>query len=109
VTPEVQLAAENTYTVSWTGEPGQVFRFQMARDPAFVSLLEEAILNEPQITRPKPEPPGTYYVRTQATDPDGFVGPYSATQRFDIPLRPPPPERSHPWWLLLMVLLPLAL
>jgi len=49
-------------------------------------------------------------VRTQATDPDGFVGPYSSTQRFDIPQPPPPPpERSHPWWLLLLPLLPLAL
>ena len=107
--PELQLADDKTLTVSWTGEPGQVFRFQIARDPDFASLIEETTLNEPRITRPKPGP-GSYYVRTQATDPDGFVGPYSSTQRFDIPQPPPPPpERSHPWWLLLLPLLPLAL
>ena len=67
------------------------------------------MLNEPRITRPKPEP-GTYYVRTQATDPDGFVGPFSATQQFDIPLLPPPPPPPptvHPWWLLFLLLVPL--
>jgi hypothetical protein len=67
--PQLQLADDKTFTVSWTGEPGQVFRFQMARDSEFAMLIEEAILNEPRVTRAKPGPV-TYYVRTQSTDPD---------------------------------------
>jgi hypothetical protein len=40
-------------------------------------------------------------MRVRATDPDGFVGPYTAVQRFEVPAPPP--------WFLLLFLIPLLL
>jgi hypothetical protein len=37
---------------------------------------------------------GTYYMRYRAIDPDGFVGPYIAAQRFQVPELPFP--FTHP-------------
>jgi len=44
-------------------------------------------LDKPEIDVPRPQP-GTYFMRYRATDPDGFVGPFSSAQRFTIV--PPP-------------------
>lgn len=100
-TPQPPETDDKTMTISWSGEPGQTFLFQMARDAAFADIVDSATLAEPRITRPKPEP-GTYFVRTQATDPDGFVGPFSSVQQFTIA----PPE-TPPYWLLLLPLIPI--
>jgi hypothetical protein len=102
-TPEPRETDDRTITISWSGEPGQTFLVQIARDATFANVLDTATVSEPQVTRPKPEP-GTYFVRTQATDPDGFVGPFSAAQQFTVL----PPE-SPKWWLLLLVPLLFAL
>jgi hypothetical protein len=37
-------------------------------------------------------------MRVRATDPDGFVGPFTSPQKFEVPMPPPP------WWLLLLLL-----
>ncbi len=80
---------------AWVAEPGQRFEFEVARDAAFTDLLDKQKLAEPQISLPRPSG-GTYFMRVRATDSDGFVGPWTATQRFEVP--------SRPWWLLLLLL-----
>lgn len=81
----------------WPAEPGQRFLFQMARDDRFEQIVTERKLDQPTITLTRPEA-GTYYMRVQATDSDGFVGPFTATQRIDVP----EPPRS-PWLFLLLL------
>ncbi|MCK7492440.1 MAG: hypothetical protein MZW92_13215 [Comamonadaceae bacterium] len=84
---------------SWPAEPEQRFEFQLARDETFAAPIEVRSLTEPRTALERPAA-GTYSMRVRAIDPDGFVGPYTATQRVEVPARP--------WWLLLL-LLPLVL
>ena len=98
--PDPPAADEGKLHFTWAAEPGQTFRLQVARDERFASLVADVALAAPRISLDKPEP-GTYFMRVQATDPDGYVGPYTATQRFEVAPEPPP------WWLLLLPLIPL--
>ena len=68
----------------WEGLPGQRFDFQVARDADFRELLFERRLSEPAISY-SPPGPGRYYVRLRALDSDGYVGPFSTPQHFDVP------------------------
>ena len=96
--PEPPSADERELHFTWAGEPGQTFRLQVARDGAFGDLVADRVLDAPRVSLAKPEP-GTYFMRVQATDPDGYVGPYTATQRFEVAPDPPP------GWLLLLPLI----
>ena len=69
---------------AWEGRPGQRFEFQLARGAAFAPLLLERQLAAPAIDLPLPGS-GRFYARFRAIDADGFVGPYSTPQFFDIP------------------------
>lgn len=100
--PEPPTADDANLHFTWAGEPGQTFRLQVARDERFADLVADLTLDAPRVSLPKPES-GAYFMRVQATDPDGYVGPYTATQRFEVPPEPPP------GWLLLLPLLPLIL
>lgn len=71
-------------SLSWEGTPGQQFDFQVARDAEFRELLYERRLSEPAISYAPPGP-GRYYVRLRTRESDGFVGPFSTPQRFEIP------------------------
>ncbi|MBM3343345.1 MAG: hypothetical protein FJY56_14740 [Betaproteobacteria bacterium] len=77
----------------WAREPGQTFEFQMATEPKFAKPIMAQTLSSPEITVPMPNH-GTYYMRFRAIDPDGFVGPYTAPQRFQVPELPFP--FTHP-------------
>jgi hypothetical protein len=100
-TPEPPTIDDQQVQFTWSGEAGQTFEFQLARDTQFISVIETRRLAEPEATLQRPEP-GTYYMRVRATDSDGFVGPYTATQRFVIP-------RDKPWWWLLFLAVPFSL
>lgn len=100
--PEPPALDDQTLAFRWAAEPGQRFLFQLAADPAFARILVGQRLDQPSAALPRPGP-GTYYMRVQATDPDGFVGPYTATQRIEVP--EPPPSM----WPLLLLLLPILL
>ena len=63
---------------SWSTEPGQTFDFQLAHDAAFNNIAIERKLDKPEVSIEKPSESGTYYMRFRATDPDGFVAPYSS-------------------------------
>jgi hypothetical protein len=86
----------NRVTFAWGGEPGQTFDFQLARDAAFSNIVTQSKLDKPEIVVEKPKEAGTYFMRYRATDPDGFVGPYSSAQTIDVKASP------QPWWLLLL-------
>lgn len=95
--PEPPAIDDDKIVLRWAAEPGQRFLLQMARDAAFARLHVERRLDEPSVSLPRPEA-GAYFIRVQATDPDGFVGPFTATQRIDVP----EPPRS-PWLFLLLL------
>ena len=80
---------------SWGAEAGQKFEFQLARDTTFKDLVMEQKLDKPEITIDKPSAAGTYYMRYRATDPDGFVAPYSSAQSFEV--------KQNYWWMLLLL------
>ena len=83
---------------TWAAEPGQRFRLQLARDAAFSDPLQDKEgLTEPGLKLPRPDP-GEYFLRVQATDADGFVGPWTAPQRFEVP-------DDTPWYLMFLLVL----
>ncbi len=100
-TPEAPTVDEKNLNFNWAAEPGQKFRLQVAPDERFATLVADLMVDEPRVSLPKLEP-GTYFLRVQATDPDGYVGPFTATQRFEVPRDP------VPWWIYLLPLIPLA-
>ena len=79
--------ADNSVSFAWEAAPGQTFEFQVARDATFSVLVLERRLSQPNIELPLSALAGSgrYYVRLRATDPDGFVGPYTTAQYFDLP------------------------
>jgi hypothetical protein len=76
---------EKTLSFTWSGEPGQTFLLQMARNAEFTDGLSSLNTTEPQASLPRPEHGGRLWVRTRATDADGYVGPFSAPQSLYLP------------------------
>lgn len=76
----------NELSFSWPSEPGQKFLLQIGRDAAFSSLLHSTETTQPEVRIARPEV-GTYFVRVKATDADGYVGAFSATQKIMIDSR----------------------
>jgi hypothetical protein len=68
---------------NWPNEPGQKFLLQIASDATFKSIYLSKQTDQAEIRIERPDV-GTYYVRVQATDPDGYVGAFSAAQKFTI-------------------------
>jgi hypothetical protein len=97
--PEAPKLDGNQMDFAWPAEPGQRFELELARDSKFADAPTQLKLDEPRVSLPRPDA-GIWFMRVRATDPDGFVGPWTATQSFEGPARP--------WWLLLG-LLPLVL
>lgn len=88
--PDPPKVSDMTIEFRWAGEPGQTFEFQLAQDAKFAKLLLEEKLSSPEVVLPRPKNAGTYFMRFRARDPDGFVGPYTAAQRFVVPEYPFP-------------------
>jgi hypothetical protein len=82
--PRPPAVGDQGVSFSWEGAPGQTFEFQVARDAAFTNLVLERKLQTPGIELPLPGT-GRFYVRLRAIDPDGFVGPYTTPQYFEVP------------------------
>ena len=68
---------------AWSGEAGQRFLFQIARDTGFVNLIESVETSNTSHTIKRPAA-GVYFMRLRATDADGFVGPFTPAQRFEV-------------------------
>ncbi len=75
---------EQSMRLSWDGLLGQTFELQFARDAAFKSLVLERQVDVPSLEVALPGS-GRFFVRLRARDADGFVGPFTSAQQFDIP------------------------
>lgn len=82
--PKPPQVGDRGVSFAWEGAPGQTFEFQVARDAAFTQLVLERQLSQPGIELALPGS-GRFYVRLRARDPDGFIGPYTTAQYFDVP------------------------
>lgn len=75
---------EDGVDLTWEGRPGQTFELQFARDAGFTTLVLVRETSEPTLKATLPGP-GRYFVRLRARDPDGFLGPFTAAQQFELP------------------------
>jgi hypothetical protein len=85
--PQPPKVGSNSVTFSWPGGPGQSFDFEVARDAGFAQLVVQRALTAPSFELPLPMPApstGRFFVRVRVKDADGFVGPFGATQFFQI-------------------------
>lgn len=82
--PKPPQVGDRGVSFAWEGAPGQTFEFQVARDAAFTQIVLERQLSQPGIELALPGS-GRFYVRLRARDPDGFIGPYTTAQYFDVP------------------------
>lgn len=78
--PEV---GDDTVRFFWQRLPGQTFEFHVARDAAFQQVVHRQDIDGTAIELPLPGT-GRFHVRLRARDADGFVGPWSASQHFDV-------------------------
>ena len=89
--PEPPSETADSFVFRWPGEPGQRFLLQIAQDESFARLTASLETGEPAASIARPQP-GIYFLRVRATDPDGFVGPFTRAQRFEVKrIDPPPP------------------
>ena len=68
---------------------GVTYRFQMSMDSEFRNILMDRKVEMPEITFPRPEEPGIYYVRTSGIDREGYEGDSSLPQSFEVKKRFP--------------------
>lgn len=81
--PKPPAVGDRSISFGWEGLPGQTFEFQLARDAEFKAPLFTRQLTAPSFELPLPGT-GRFFVRLRARDPDGFLGPYTTPQYFDI-------------------------
>jgi hypothetical protein len=81
--PRPPAVGDRSISFGWEGLPGQTFEFQLARDTEFKTLLLTRQLTEPAFELPLPGT-GRFFVRLRARDADGFQGPFTTPQYFDI-------------------------
>lgn len=80
------LSADGRWlSFKWTGEAGDRFDLQFARDPGFRELLAQAQIAETDWVVPTPTYPGDYYFRLRVIEGDGYVSPWSSAKRVDVP------------------------
>ncbi|MBW8810206.1 MAG: LysM peptidoglycan-binding domain-containing protein [Lysobacter sp.] len=84
---EAPQAAKGQLTLRWQkGEPGQRYRVQIARKPDFAKLLLEQEVDVPQVELKRPGG-GSWYVRVQTLEDDGYAAPYGPAQQIRLPCR----------------------
>jgi hypothetical protein len=71
----------------WNQGERMSYRCQIALEESFLKPIIEKKVDRPEISLPKPEAPGVYYVRTSTIDPTGYEGGFSSPQSFEI--KPP--------------------
>lgn len=82
-TPPPPSIGATSLQFTWETEPGQTFEFQLARDAAFKQIVLERALDRPELELPRPAG-GVYFMRLRARDADGFLGPFTTPQSFEI-------------------------
>lgn len=81
--PKIADAVEGDLSFRWSAEPGQTFLAEIGRDVGFSALLLTQTTTTPEINVPRPAS-GTYFIRVKATDSDGYIGPFSPSQKVYI-------------------------
>ena len=76
-------AGSDSLEFSWPSEPDQSFLVQISEDKDFKKMFLSKETKEASLKIPRPAS-GNYFIRVRATDPDGFVGRFSSTQKFEI-------------------------
>lgn len=83
-TPPTMHVDERGLRLSWAqGQAGERVELQVARDAGFAEPIAAPLLAEAGVELPPPGP-GRYFVRLRRLEADGYVGPWSATQYFDV-------------------------
>ncbi len=84
---EPPQAAKGRLTLRWQkGEDGQRYRVQISRKQDFSKLLLEEVVDVPQLELDRPGG-GTWYVRVQTLEDDGYAAPYGPVQQIRLPCR----------------------
>jgi hypothetical protein len=85
--------------IRWRNQGEEMsYRCQIALDESFLNPIIERKVDRPEISLPRPEAPGIYYVRTSTIDPTGYEGGFSSPQSFEIkPVAVKPVEVKRDW------------
>ncbi|NVK43923.1 MAG: FecR domain-containing protein [Oceanospirillaceae bacterium] len=96
VDAEVAADEAGLLIASWpAGAPGQRFQAQLANDRYFADRQRDELLEEPQMTI-EPVEGQLRYLRVRIVEPDGYRGPWGATQQIA-----PIPDTGY-WWVILV-------
>jgi len=79
------------------GTKGQRYKVQLSKDPEFMGILKEELLQEAEWTMQRPKQ--KVHFRARVIDVDGFEGDWSSTQQIN-----PPPA---PWYYAFFPLMPI--
>jgi len=91
---------KNSLTFAWRAAvEGQSFHFQFARNEDFTDILHDEVTTASRMSVENPGG-GTYYLRTKTIESDGFQGHWGPAQIIEVP-------RDMPYWLFMLLLLPL--
>lgn len=85
--PEVGKPKSSGHQVSFgwqAGAPGQHYHIQLDRTPGFAHPRIDQTLEQPVLQIHKPGS-GTWYVRVQTIDTDGYAGPWGEVQKVHMP------------------------
>ncbi len=83
--PGQPVRSKNAIDFSWQpGTAEQRYHVQMDRDPAFTHPLVDQTVDKPTMQIRKPAS-GTWFVRVQAIDSDGYAQPWGPTQKMHLP------------------------
>ncbi|MDE2609694.1 MAG: hypothetical protein KGL61_08955, partial [Burkholderiales bacterium] len=80
---QAQARSPAAVQLSWAADATQAYRVELARDPDFTMPIASGVTHTPD-WRLAALPSGTYYVRVNSLDADGFHGISSAPQRIVI-------------------------
>lgn len=84
--PEVgkPTSSKNAVSLGWpAGTPGQKYHIQLDRHPDFAHPQIDQTLDQPLLQTRKPGS-GTWYVRVQTIDTDGYAGPWGTVQKIRL-------------------------
>ena len=99
--PKGGLSADGRNLVfAWSGRAQDRQQVQLASDPLFANIVEEAELSAPTWALPTPARGSRFFFRYRSIETDGFVSPYSSPKRVDVPR-----DWSELWLLLPLLLL----
>jgi hypothetical protein len=77
-------SSHNQVSFGWpAGSTGQHYHIQLSRKPDFTHPQIDQTLDQPMLEIKKPGS-GTWYVRVQTIDTDGYAGPWGATQKIKL-------------------------